>query len=227
MRFNVRVLPSHTLGTPFSAWFFAIAYFALAMHGASASAEQPAARLPDPNLPTIRAILDKPDDQIDLTETTLVIDRMIDPSIDITANLQRLDSMVKEIKATLPMMASSSARVEALRRYLYVAGSWNANQPFRYDFDDPFGQDVRNKLLPTYLVSRKGNCVSMPLLFILMGQKLGLDVTASRAPAHVFIKYRNEAGQVTNLEATSGALPKQDSSYSPSGRLESMRVTAR
>ena len=212
MRVDVCRLPSDTLGRMTRLWLLATFLLMLATHGSAASAS-PTAQEPDPNLQTVRAILDEPDDQIDLTETKLIIDHMIDPSIDVAASLQQLDSMVKEVKANLPMIASSSAKVDALRKYLYVAGPWNANQPFRYDFDDPFGHDVRNKLLPTYLVSRKGNCVSMPFLFLLMGQRLGLDVTMSRAPAHLFIKYRNDSGQVINLEATSGAYPKQDYSY--------------
>jgi hypothetical protein len=45
----------------------------------------------------------------------------------------------------------------------------------------------------------------MPLLFIVLGQKIGLDVTAATAPEHVFVKYRDEAGNFYNLETTSGA----------------------
>ncbi len=45
----------------------------------------------------------------------------------------------------------------------------------------------------------------MPFLFIILGQKLGIDVTASTAPGHVFVKYRDDMGTLYNLEATSGA----------------------
>ncbi len=36
----------------------------------------------------------------------------------------------------------------------------------------------------------------MPFLFIILGQKLGLDVTASTAPEHVFVKYRDDMGNI-------------------------------
>lgn len=45
----------------------------------------------------------------------------------------------------------------------------------------------------------------MPLLFIILGQKLGVDVNASMAPNHVFVKYRDADGSLYNLETTSGA----------------------
>lgn len=159
----------------------------------------------DANLEAIRAILDLPDKQIDLAKVKLTIDRMIDPGIDVAGNLKQLDAMAAEVKAQLPASPTSRDKLEALRTYLYRAGPWNGHQPFRYDLDDPFGRDVRNKLLPTYLATRKGNCVSMPLLFIILGQKIGLDVTASNAPEHLFVKYRDETGGLYNLEATSGA----------------------
>ncbi|MDO1528622.1 transglutaminase family protein [Fulvimonas sp. R45] len=87
---------------------------------------------------------------------------------------------------------------------LYQAGPWNDNRPFTYDFNDPLGKNIQNKLLSTYLDTRKGNCVSMPLLYVILGQKLGLDVTLATAPLHVFVKFRRDDGIWINIETTSG-----------------------
>lgn len=172
---------------------------------------QTIAAVQDANLHTLQIILESPDKRIDLAETMLTIDRMIDPSIDVAANLKRLDAMTREIVAQLPSSPSSDDKVAALRSYLYQAGPWNEDQPFRYDLDDPFGRNIQNKLLPNYLATRKGNCVSMPFLFIVLGQKLGIDATAATAPDHVFVKYRDEMGNLYNLETTSGAGVTRDS----------------
>lgn len=179
-------------------------FLALAASGAPMQAQH-IAQAPNANLQSIQAILALPDQQIDLAKAKLTIDRMIDPEIDITQGLKQLESMAAQVKSRLPARASSQQKLDALREYLYQAGTWNANRPFRYDLDDPFGQIIRNKLLTTYLVARKGNCVSMPMLFIILGQKIGIDVTASTAPEHVFVKYRDDTGNLFNLEATSGA----------------------
>jgi regulator of sirC expression with transglutaminase-like and TPR domain len=111
--------------------------------------------------------------------------------------------MALQIKTTLPAGASSRAKVEALRSFLYDSGS--GKRPFQYDMQDPSGRKIQNKLLPTYLATRRGNCISMPFLFIVLGQRLGLDVTAATAPEHVFVKFRDETGNWFNLETTSGA----------------------
>lgn len=158
----------------------------------------------DPNLKTLRAILQKSPTEIDLARVKLTVDRMIAPNIDIETNLKQLNVMGEQIKAMLPLNASNLEKMETLQRYIYQAGLWNGNKPFQYDLDDPLGSNIHNKLLPTYLSTRKGNCVSMPILFIILGQKIGLDVTASTAPLHVFVKYRLDDGVLYNFEATSG-----------------------
>lgn len=158
----------------------------------------------------IRNILRRSENRIDLGRAKLTIDRMIDPSIDVEGGVKRLDAMAAGIRAMPEYGVPNASRLEALRRYVYVSGTWNGHRPFEYDLDDPLGANINDKLLPTYLASRKGNCVSMPLLFVILGQRLGIGVTASLVPKHVFVKYRDEVGTWINLEATSGANPARD-----------------
>ncbi len=151
-------------------------------------------------------LLEQPENQIDFAKSKLAIDKMIDPSIDSEATLKQLDSIVITIKSMLPANASSMDKMMVIKKYLYQAGDWNNFQPYQYDFDDPLGTKISNKLLSTYLLTKKGNCVSMPLLFIILGQRMGIDVVASTAPNHVFVKFTDDKTNTTyNLETTSGA----------------------
>jgi len=162
----------------------------------------------------LKAILEQPEEAIDFAKAKLSIDKLVDPSIDVKTNLKKIDTIVKTIKTLLPAGATSKDKVLAVRKYLYETGSWNNYQPYQYDFDDPKGAKIINKLLPTYLTTKKGNCISMPLLFIVLGQRLGIDVTASTAPLHVLVKYTDSGtGQSINLETTSGANPSRDVWY--------------
>ncbi|PHV09725.1 hypothetical protein CSQ89_20120 [Chitinimonas sp. BJB300] len=176
--------------------WFTICTFALAGPSASKVEE---------NYKTIGAMLALPESQIDLAKVKLTIDHMIDPSVDVNAYLKQLDTMAAEVRTRFPANPSSRDKLEALRTYLYQAGPWNGNQPFAYDMADLNGQNLRGRLLTNYLSTRKGNCVSMPMLFLILGRKVGLDLSLSAAPEHYFIKYRDEAGKVYNLETTSGA----------------------
>jgi regulator of sirC expression with transglutaminase-like and TPR domain len=160
----------------------------------------------------LRKILSRPDNKNDLARVKLSIDKMVDPSINIDESLKKIDSMVAQIRSmTGPAAPSDEVKLNALRRFIYVPGPWNAGQAFSYDLSDPLGTNLKSKQLPSYLKTRKGNCVSMPLLFIILGQRLGLDVTASTAPSHIFVKYTpHKNGNTINLEATSGGLPSRD-----------------
>jgi regulator of sirC expression with transglutaminase-like and TPR domain len=104
-------------------------------------------------------------------------------------------------------MHPPAARLSALRRVIYESGAWNGGRPFAYDHADPLGRNVRNKLISTYLATRRGNCVSMPILVLIVGERMGLNLALSTAPLHIFLRYADEAGREINLEATSGALP--------------------
>ena len=90
---------------------------------------------------------------------------------------------------------------------IYESGEWNGGRPFSYDHADPLGQNIRNKLVSAYLATRRGNCVSMPILVLLVGERMGLNLALSTAPLHIFLRYTDESGREINLEATSGALP--------------------
>lgn len=178
---------------------------------AASPSQVPGATLDDvPEAKRIAALLRQPEDKIDFAKAKLTIDKMIDPSVDIDANLKRIDGIVAQIQAMAGSNATSAERISALRKYLYEPGSWNGYEIYHYDFDDPLGRKIRNKLISNYMATKKGQCVSMPLLFIVLGQRLGLDVAAAITPEHVFVKYTDDAGITHNLEATSGATPARD-----------------
>ncbi len=160
----------------------------------------------------LRAILRTPDDRIDLAQAKLVIDRLIDPEVDASATLRQVDILAANIKARFPDGAGSETKLSLLVTSLSEPGPWNDYRPFSYDLNDPFGKNIRNKLLSTYLANRRGNCVSMPILLVILAQKVGLNMTLAMAPEHVLAKLRNDDGQWINIEATSFGT-KRDVSY--------------
>lgn len=178
------------------------------------TAETPGIRAaPDPNIKALRKLLATPEAQLDLAKAKLTIDHMIDPKVDVLGTLKQLDALAATVKARFPAGASSRAKIDILLSSLYQPGPWNKGRPFRYDLADPLGKNIRNKLISTYLATRKGNCVSMPVLFAILAQKLGLNVTLATAPGHVLAKFGDDATrQWLNVEATAGGF-KYDSSY--------------
>ncbi len=179
---------------------------------AASAATFPAAKI-------IRTLINSPVDRLDYARAKLTIDKLIDPSIDVENTLIEMNQMVstvEEMFATIPAKEAEKSieRMRALQAFIYRAGHWNDDKPFQYNLDDPYGQRISTKLLPNYMKSRKGNCISMPILFLVLGEKLRLDLSLSTAPLHVFIKYTDDqTGKTYNLETTSGAGFTRDSWY--------------
>lgn len=165
------------------------------------------------DLSPLRAQFQLPEDQVDYATAKLVVDRLIDPSTDTAAVKRELDRWEQAVRTNLPADATARQVLDALLKTLYQPGAWNQDRPFTYDLSDPLGRNPKNKQLATYLATRKGNCVSMPILFVILGQRLGLPVALATAPNHVLVKFADDTQQAwVNVEATAGGF-KYDSSY--------------
>ncbi|MEM9028443.1 MAG: transglutaminase family protein [Pseudomonadota bacterium] len=141
----------------------------------------------------------------DLARVKLRFDKLVDPNTDIAKRLAEIDRLAAKVRSARPRPETSRQKLDALRQMVYAPGAWNNNRPFRYDLSDPTGQNPKNRLLSTYLDTRKGNCISMPFLFLVLAERIGLKVAAALAPLHVFVRYTDETGRTFNLESTSGA----------------------
>lgn len=153
---------------------------------------------------------------IDVGLWALIIAKEIDSEVDVDTNLQLLDDMAAEVKRMLAGRTRDIEKVSMTRTFLYESGIWNGERPFSYDLDDPMGMKIENKLLSSYLVSRKGNCLSMPLLFIALMERIDPDVSfhAVKAPLHLFCRLHDrQTGDVWNIEATNGGHPARNQWY--------------
>jgi regulator of sirC expression with transglutaminase-like and TPR domain len=151
----------------------------------------------------VRAVLAAPDHELDYARAKLDLDRIVDPSLDCDAALLELDRLASAARTLAGLDADEPGRLNALRKLIYEGGPWNDHRPFAYDHDDPYAID--RKLLPGYLTTRLGNCVTMPILFLILGERLGLDLRLASAPGHLFVRLHAANGAVLNLETTSGA----------------------
>jgi regulator of sirC expression with transglutaminase-like and TPR domain len=149
-----------------------------------------------------------------LEDLKLAVDHWIDPGSDPETVKAQIDGLAEQL---LPMLAGARGgheKLKVLRRFLYEAGPWNGNRPFAYDHSDPLGRKTATKLLRRYIETRLGNCVTMPMLVMILGRRIGLNMTLAVAPFHVFVKFTDEHGRQWNLEATSGAGYTRDEWYS-------------
>lgn len=192
-------------------WGWVIAFMAISSWARAQSAG--VVPIPDdPNVRLLTQLANPSDGRVDYAKVQTAVERAIDPAFDAAAFNAELDRWASLVRARLPKSAPPTEVMTALGQVIYTPGPWNDGHPFSYDLDDPLGSKYQNKLVSTYLRTRKGNCVSMPTLLIILGQKLGLNMTLSQAPQHEFARLRDINGRWFNIEATSPGSPP-DSKY--------------
>jgi regulator of sirC expression with transglutaminase-like and TPR domain len=152
----------------------------------------------------LKAVLSQPESRLDFLDAATAFDRAIDGRSDSSAARTTVSRLVDAARQMAGPNPSDAYKLAAVRKAIYGSGPWNYNRPFTYDLADPLGLQVRSKMLSTYVRTRKGNCVSMPVLFLIVADRMGLKVRLAAAPLHLFVRYTDPAGVDHNLEATSG-----------------------
>jgi hypothetical protein len=108
--------------------------------------------------------------------------------------IEKLAAVFTLMTDTIPVMLDTNVIVQHL--------------PFTYDFEDIFGDVDWSKMFVTkLLLTRKGNCHSMPFLYKIICEDMGVNAQLAQAPNHFYIKYRSEKDGWYNTELTSGFFP--------------------
>jgi regulator of sirC expression with transglutaminase-like and TPR domain len=177
------------------------------------SAAASAAQVTPTPAETIHEILSRPEARLHYLDAATTFDRMISKSSDTAATRATVARLVDAARQMAGPRPTDAYKLAAIRKAIYDAGAWNHNRAFSYDLSDPFGTKANSRLLSTYVRTRKGNCVSMPILFLIVADRLDLKVRLAAAPLHLFVRYTDPAGADHNLEATSGGHRARDEWY--------------
>jgi hypothetical protein len=81
----------------------------------------------------------------------------------------------------------------ALIEYFFNPYSGNAYKPFTYDFQDTDGtKDFTRQFVSKVMQTHTGQCRSLPMYYRVLAEAIDAEAYIAYAPAHVFIRYRNE-----------------------------------
>jgi hypothetical protein len=77
--------------------------------------------------------------------------------------------------------------------------------PFHYDFNDAWGErDYTQMFTIKLLGTNKGQCHSMPLLYLMIAEQLDAKSWLALAPQHSFIQFTDQNRNLMNFETTNG-----------------------
>ena len=140
-------------------------------------------------------------------KVSLLMSKEAFPDININNYSRKIKKMVREIKKKGNKKKDPLYKIGIINDYLYK------NQGFKYDFKDMNARNTKNQFITGYLDSKEGSCITMPLLYYIIGKELNLPLYWVKAPDHFFVRYKNDDGTYINIETTSGGKIAPDESY--------------
>ncbi len=127
-----------------------------------------------------------PDGQIDLAQSALLIAAGEYPELDIRRELGHLDALASAAKRRLGAGRNPLADANALSRYLFDEVGFRGNRDAYYD--------PRNSYLNDVLSRRLGLPITLSLIYIEVGKRLGLAFEGVGMPGHFLVRHRDEKG---------------------------------
>jgi regulator of sirC expression with transglutaminase-like and TPR domain len=135
-----------------------------------------------------RELIDRPDDQIDLAEAALLIAKNANQDLDVGRYLARIDQLADALCARLPSPSGDTERVLALNRFLFEEQGFGPNLEDYYD--------LRNSFLNEVLERRVGIPISLSIVHMEVGRRIGLELRGVSFPGHFLVKCKLSEGTV-------------------------------
>ncbi len=129
--------------------------------------------------PTLDALVKEPE-SYGLGASALAIAREFRPEVDVPAYLLRLDAMAREVAPALRSAETPEARLRVLAEYLYRRKG--------YGNRDEVPADVYVGL-DEVIDGRQWNCLGLSVLYVALGERLGLPLRVVTGPGHALVAY--------------------------------------
>jgi regulator of sirC expression with transglutaminase-like and TPR domain len=132
------------------------------------------------------AALVTPGGQADLARAALAIARIAYPDLDPAPYLRQLDDLATRVRSRLPSRATPEAAVTELTSYLFGECGFRGNQE---DYYDP-----RNSYLNDVLERRTGIPITLSVVLIETGARLGIAIEGVGFPGHFLVRVAGSHG---------------------------------
>src|SRR6266516_2841227 len=152
----------------------------------SASRGQPPSEQPMGGLREDFAALAAAGERTDLARAALVIARIAYPDLDPAPYLRQLDDLAAAVRPRLYPQASPEAAVTELAGYLFGECGFRGNQEEYYD--------PRNSYLNDVLERRTGIPITLSVVLLEVGRRVGLPLEGVGFPGHFLVRVAGSRG---------------------------------
>jgi regulator of sirC expression with transglutaminase-like and TPR domain len=153
--------------------------------------------------PDFRQAVDRPEDKIELGRAALAIAVSDYPDLDIPVYLSRMDQLAASATARLGPEANTPRSIATLNYVLFHEHGFRGN---RENYFDP-----RNSFLNEVLDRKTGIPISLSVLYMEVGQRIGLSLHGVGFPGHFLVKVLGDDEEVVLDPYNQGEIRSRES----------------
>jgi len=129
-----------------------------------------------------------PEENINLAEAALVIAACEYPALEVDVYLERIENMAGSLRRRLRPDIGTAESIIALNHYLFEELGFTGNAA---EYDDP-----RNSFLNDVIDRRVGIPITLSLVYLEIGRRIGLALHGVSFPAHFLVKCVTRDGAI-------------------------------
>ena len=134
----------------------------------------------------LEVALKQPDEKIDLLHAAMLIAWLDNDEVDVAAYRRQFDRMVASLKSTLPADATPGQKSTALLDYFFKQQGFHGSRIDYYSRSNSYLNEV--------IDDREGLPISLSVVFMELGRRIGLPVDGVGLPGHFVVRLRAEKG---------------------------------
>ncbi|MHB8744838.1 MAG: SirB1 family protein, partial [Sulfuricaulis sp.] len=142
------------------------------------------------------------DQDLNLAEAALLIAMDEYPGLDVEAYLRQLDELATGVQQRLPAHAGLEDILVTLNQFLFVELGFTGDTE---TYDDP-----RNSFLNEVLDRKRGIPITLSILYMEVGRRLGLPLKGVSFPGHFLVKFSTHEGEVVLDPFSGGSLMSKE-----------------
>ena len=139
---------------------------------------------------SIEALLDLPDDEIDLATAALLLCREIDPSVDVATMRAQIDVLARKVEERLTPGDRPVSKAGCLVSVINFDAGFESSNRMEECFR--LSEVIRNG---------GGNCLGMTMLYLCVAERARIPLYGVEIPYHIFLRYDDGTDEL-DLEPT-------------------------
>lgn len=136
------------------------------------------------------------EEDIDLLHAALLIARLDNEDVDVEAYRRDIERMAQRMSARLPKDADDKARLAVLDKYLFAERGFHGSRADYYNRSNSYLSEV--------LDDREGIPITLSVLYIELGRRLGLRLEGVGLPGHFVVRHVPAKGDKQLIDVYEG-----------------------